>query len=158
MATSDPNDVGVSRMQTDQILDRKGREVATVAPDAPVRTAVEQMGSANVGALVVSADGATVAGIVSERDVVRRLAAEGPTLLDAPVSSIMQADVHTCTGADPVDDLMHRMTEHRIRHLPVVDDDARLVGIISIGDVVKTHVDALETEREQLVDYIRTGR
>ena len=144
-------------MQTDQILDRKGRDVATIAPDAEVRAAVEQLGSANVGALVVSADGTSVQGIVSERDVVRRLAAAGPTLLDEPVSSIMQADVFTCTGADPVDDLMHRMTEHRIRHLPVVDD-GRLVGIISIGDVVKTHVDALEKEREQLVDYIRTGR
>ncbi len=144
-------------MQTDKILDRKGRDVATIAPGAPVRAAVEQLGSANVGALVVSDDGSTVAGIISERDVVRRLAADGPALLDAPVSSIMQADVHTCTSADPVDDLMHRMTEHRIRHLPVVDD-GRLVGIISIGDVVKTHVDALETEREQLVDYIRTGR
>lgn len=145
-------------MQTDQILDRKGREVATIAPDEPVSAAVERLGAANVGALVVSADGATVAGIVSERDVVRRLAEVGPALLDEPVSSIMQAEVHTCTGADPVDDLMHRMTQHRIRHLPVLDGDARLVGIISIGDVVKTHVDDLETEREQLVDYIRTGR
>ena len=144
-------------MKTDQILERKGRDVATIAPDAPVRTAVEQMGTVNVGALVVSGDGTTVEGIVSERDVVRRLAADGPALLDAAVSTIMQADVYTCTGADPVDDLMHRMTEHRIRHLPVVDD-GRLVGIISIGDVVKTHIDALETEREQLVDYIRTGR
>ena len=144
-------------MQTDQILDRKGRDVTTITPESSVREAVERLGSANLGALVVSADGTTVAGIVSERDVVRRLAAGGPALLDQPVSSIMQSEVHTCTGADPVDDLMHRMTEHRIRHLPVVDD-GRLVGIISIGDVVKTHVDALETEREQLVDYIRTGR
>jgi CBS domain-containing protein len=144
-------------MKTDQILDRKGRDVATIAPDAPVRAAIEQLGRVNVGALVVSVDGTTVEGIVSERDVVRRLATDGPALLDAPVSTIMQADVHTCTGDDPVDDLMHRMTEHRIRHLPVVRD-GRLVGIISIGDVVKTHVDALETEREQLVDYIRTGR
>ena len=145
-------------MQTDQILDRKGRDVATITPDSPVRAAVEQLGSANVGALVVSTDGQTVSGILSERDVVRRLASTGPALLDEPVSTIMQADVLTCTGSDPVDDLMHRMTEHRIRHLPVVDDQAHLVGIISIGDVVKTHVDALETEREQLVDYIRTGR
>jgi CBS domain-containing protein len=149
--------MGVLRMQTDQILERKGRDVTTIEPDVPVRAAVELLGTANVGALVVSADGTTVAGILSERDVVRRLAAVGPTLLDEPVSAIMQADVLTCTGTDPVDDLMHRMTEHRIRHLPVVDE-GQLVGIISIGDVVKTHVDALETEREQLVDYIRTGR
>ena len=144
-------------MQTHQILDRKGREVATITPESPVRAAVEQLGTANIGALVVSDDGATVAGIVSERDVVRRLASDGPGLLDQPVSSIMQADVLTCSGTDLVDDLMHRMTEHRIRHLPVVDD-GQLVGIISIGDVVKTHVDALETERDQIVDYIRTGR
>ena len=144
-------------MQTDQILDRKGRDVATITPESTVRTAVEQLHSANVGALVVSPDGASVAGIVSERDVVRRLATTGPTLLDEPVSSIMEAEVLTCTGRDPVDDLMHRMTEHRIRHLPVVDD-GQLVGIISIGDVVKTHVDALETEREQLVGYIQHGR
>ena len=146
------------RMQTDQILDRKGRDVATITPESTVRAAVEQLHSANVGALVVSADGASVAGIVSERDVVRQLATAGPTLLDEPVSSIMQAEVLTCTGRDPVDDLMHRMTEHRIRHLPVVDDDGMLAGIISIGDVVKTHVDALETEREQLVGYIQHGR
>jgi CBS domain-containing protein len=145
-------------VQADQILDRKGRDVATIAPGAPVRAAVDQLGTANVGALVVSEDGTTVIGILSERDVVRRLASTGPSLLDEPVSSIMQSDVLTCRGTDPVDDLMHRMTEHRIRHLPVVDDEGALVGIISIGDVVKTHVDALETEREQLVDYIRTGR
>jgi CBS domain-containing protein len=144
-------------MQTHQILDRKGRDVATITPESPVRAAVEQLGTANIGALVVSVDGASVEGILSERDVVRRLASDGPTLLDQPVSSIMQADVLTCSGADLVDELMHRMTEHRIRHLPVVDD-GQLVGIISIGDVVKTHVDALETERDQIVDYIRTGR
>jgi CBS domain-containing protein len=145
-------------VQTDQILDHKGREVATVPPDAPVRAAVEQLQQANVGALVVSADGTSVDGIVSERDVVRHLAADGRDILDRPVADIMQSQVHTCSGSDNVDDLMHRMTEHRIRHLPVVDDGGQLTGIISIGDVVKTHVDALETEREQLVDYIRTGR
>ena len=91
-------------MQTHQILDRKGREVATITPESPVRAAVEQLGTANIGALVVSDDGATVAGIVSERDVVRRLASDGPGLLDQPVSSIMQADVLTCSGADLVDD------------------------------------------------------
>lgn len=144
-------------VQADQILERKGREVATVRPEATVQAAVDALRDANVGALVVSPDGVLLAGIVSERDVVRHLATDGPDLLDAPVSSIMQAAVHTCTGVDSVDDLMHRMTEHRIRHLPVVDGDA-VVGVISIGDVVKTHVDALETEREQLVDYIRTGR
>ena len=141
-------------MLADQILERKGRDVSTVPPDATVRAAAEAMAAANVGALVVSPDGSTLTGIVSERDIVRRLADDGPDLLDQPVSELMQSDVHTCTGADNVDELMHLMTEHRIRHLPVVDDGA-LVGIISIGDVVKTRVDELETEKEQLVDYIR---
>ncbi len=141
-------------MLADQILGRKGRDVSTVPPDTTVRAVAEAMAAANVGALVVSTDGSTLTGIVSERDIVRRLADDGPDLLDRPVSELMKSDVHTCTGSDNVDDLMHLMTEHRIRHLPVVDDGA-LVGIISIGDVVKTRVDELETEKEQLVDYIR---
>lgn len=141
-------------MLADQILEGKGREVTTIAPDATVREAADAMASANVGALVVSPDGAALAGIVSERDIVRRLAADGPDLLDQPVQALMQANVHTCAGSDHVDQLMHLMTEHRIRHLPVVADGA-LAGIISIGDVVKTRVDELETEKSQLVDYIR---
>ena len=144
-------------MLADQILERKGRDVATIAPDATVRAAVEALAAANIGALVVSPDGSALAGIVSERDIVRRLAADGPTLLDRPVVELMAADVHTCIGSDNVDQLMHLMTEHRIRHLPVVVDGA-LTGIISIGDVVKTRVDELETEKDQLVDYIRSGR
>lgn len=144
-------------MLADQILEGKGREVTTVAPEATVRAALEVLRDANVGALVVSADGRAVVGIVSERDVVRRLAVDGAALFDAPVSSIMASEVFTCTRADHVDSLMHLMTEHRIRHLPVVEDGA-LVGLVSIGDVVKTHVDELEREKDQLVDYIRTGR
>lgn len=144
-------------MLADQILDRKGREVSTVTPDTTVRAAATALAEANVGALIVSPDGSAVAGIISERDIVRRLAADGPGLLDQPVSALMQSEVHTCTGSDNVDQLMHLMSEHRIRHLPVVADGA-LVGIISIGDVVKTRVDELVTEKDQLVDYIRTGR
>lgn len=141
-------------MLADQILDRKGRDVSTIRPEATVRAAAEALAEANVGALIVSPDGSVLAGIVSERDIVRRLATEGPSLLDQPVSELMQAEVHTCAGADSVDTLMHLMSEHRIRHLPVVADGA-VVGVISIGDVVKTRVDELETEKSQLVDYIR---
>ncbi len=141
-------------MLADQILERKGREVSTIPPDATVRAATEALAAANLGALVVSPDGSSLVGIVSERDIVRQLAAEGPPLLDQPVSSIMQSEVQTCAGSDHVDQLMELMTQHRIRHLPVVEDDA-LAGIISIGDVVKTRVDELVTEKEQLVDYIR---
>jgi CBS domain-containing protein len=137
-----------------QILQRKGRDVSTIPPDATVRAATEALAAANLGALVVSPDGSSLVGIVSERDIVRQLAAQGPPLLDQPVASIMQAEVQTCAGSDHVDQLMELMTEHRIRHLPVVEDDA-LAGIISIGDVVKTRVDELVTEKEQLVDYIR---
>ncbi len=144
-------------MLADQILERKGRAVATVTPEATVRAAAAALADANVGALVVSADGSAVAGIVSERDIVRRLAVDGPDLLDRPVAELMQSEVHTCRGADHVDQLMHLMSEHRIRHLPVVEDGS-LAGIISIGDVVKTRVDELVAEKDQLVDYIRTGR
>jgi len=139
----------------DHILERKGRVVATVAPEAPVSEALHTLRDANVGALVVSSDGRTVQGILSERDVVRGLAETGPALMQQPVSGLMQADVKTCCGTDTADELMHRMTEHRIRHLPVVEDGA-LAGIISIGDVVKTRVDELEREQSQLVDYIRS--
>ena len=141
-------------MLAEQILQRKGRDVSTIPPDATVRAAAEALAEANVGALVVSPDGAALAGIVSERDIVRRLAADGPPLLDQPVSTIMQAEVRTCSCSDTVDQLMELMTQHRIRHLPVVEEDA-LAGIISIGDVVKTRVDELVTEKDQLVDYIR---
>jgi CBS domain-containing protein len=141
----------------DHILERKGRVVTTVTPEATVRAALEALRDANVGALVVSSDGRTVVGILSERDIVRRLADTGAALLDQAVDGLMQRDVHTCTGSDTADHLMHRMSEHRIRHLPVVDDGV-LVGIISIGDVVKTRVDELEREQSQLVDYIRSPR
>lgn len=142
-------------MLVDHILERKGREVATVAPDAPVATALQSLREANVGALVVSADGQHVSGIVSERDIVRGLSDAGASLLDRPVSEIMATDVRTCSGTDTADELMHHMTEHRIRHLPVLDHGG-LVGIISIGDVVKSRVDELEREQSQMVDYIRS--
>lgn len=144
-------------MLADHILERKGRVVSTVTPDATVREALVALRDANVGALVVSEDGTSVAGILSERDIVRHLADVGAALLDQPVSGLMEREVHTCRGTDTVDHLMHRMTEHRIRHLPVVEDGA-LAGIISIGDVVKTRVDELEREQSQLVDYIRSPR
>lgn len=141
-------------MLADQILERKGRDVSTIPPDATVRAAAEALAAGNLGALVVSPDGSALVGIVSERDIVRQLAAEGPPLLDQAVSSIMQSRVRTCAGSDNVDQLMELMTQHRIRHLPVVEGDA-LAGIISIGDVVKTRVDELVAEKDQLVDYIR---
>ncbi|MCO5971455.1 MULTISPECIES: CBS domain-containing protein [Actinoallomurus] len=141
-------------MRISEVLRAKGADVATIAPDASVRHLLRLLADRNIGAVVVSADGSTIDGIVSERDIVRRLGERGAALLDAPVSEIMTTHVRTCAPGDAVDGLRVTMTEHRIRHLPVVRD-GRLVGIVSIGDVVKSTIAELETEREQLVDYIK---
>jgi CBS domain-containing protein len=141
-------------MRISEILRAKGAEVATIAPDADVRQLLALLAERNIGAVVVSSDASTIEGIVSERDIVRRLHEHGANLLGEPVSSIMTTPVRTCEPSDDVDGLRVIMTEHRIRHLPVVRDRS-LVGIVSIGDVVKSTIDALQTEREQLVDYIR---
>lgn len=111
----------------------------------------------NVGALVVSVDDSTVSGILSERDVVRRLAAAGSAALDLPVRDLMKSEVATCGGRSDTEEIMNTMTEGRFRHMPVVED-GQLRGIISIGDVVKVRIGELATEREQLVGYIRDGR
>lgn len=147
-------------MQINEVLhakrgDRAGA-VVTIKPDAPITELVRLLTKHNVGALVVSTDGATVSGIVSERDVVRILDRD-PTGLDGEVASIMTSDVTTCDGHSSVDDLMRLMTDHRIRHVPVVAD-GRLVGIVSIGDIVKSRIGQLEFERQQLESYItKTG-
>ena len=142
-------------MQIAQLLRRKGPDVATVAPDRSVRDALAMLAEHGIGALVVSAGSGAVDGIVSERDVVRALHASGPEVLDGPVSALMTADVHTCPPGASVHDLARTMTDHRVRHVPVVED-GRLLGIVSIGDVVKARLDELEQERAQLVDYIQT--
>ena len=144
-------------MRIKQVLAAKAsHEVITVSPDATVRELLELMASNNVGALVVSSDGKKLQGIVSERDVVRRLT-EREDLLGARVDSIMTSEVRTCEGEHQVNDLMQVMTEHRIRHLPVMNDD-ELVGIISIGDIVKSRLSELEFERDQLDSYIHTAQ
>ncbi|GAA1673128.1 CBS domain-containing protein [Glycomyces endophyticus] len=127
--------------------------MVTIRPDDTVRELVAALAEHNVGALVVSADGRTVAGIVSERDVARGLHAD-PHLLDAPVERIMTADVHTRVLHDSIEDLMVLMTERRIRHVPVVSDHGALAGIVSIGDVVKNRIGQLEFEKRQLEGYI----
>ena len=143
-------------MLVDQILDAKGRAVATVAPDATVADAVAALAEHNVGALVVSSDGNAVEGILSERDVVRGLAG-GAEVLQRRVRDLMATDVSTCHGRSDIEELMGTMTSGRFRHLPVVAD-GDLCGIVSIGDVVKARIDELATEAEQLVGYIRDGR
>jgi CBS domain-containing protein len=143
-------------MRISDVLRHKGHEVATVPPDATVADLLAKLAKHNVGALVVSEDGETVAGIVSERDVVRRLHVEGAGLLDHRVRDIMTALVATCEPAHGVDDLMRLMTERRVRHVPVLVD-GKLVGLVSIGDVVNHRVGELEEERHQLESYISGG-
>jgi CBS domain-containing protein len=142
-------------VQISQLLRHKGREVATIDGSESVRTALGVLAEKGIGALVVSSDGRHVDGIVSERDVARGLHSHGAGLLAEPVSSLMTAQVHTCTPASSVHDLAQTMTDHRVRHVPVVDDDGALIGIVSIGDVVKARLDELEAEQRHMVDYIQ---
>src|SRR5690242_17337724 len=121
-------------MRIAEILRRKGDQVVTVAAETTVRELLAVLADNNIGATIVSPDGERIEGIVSERDIVRRLHERGAVLLDEPVSSIMTAAVSLCAPADRVETLRQTMTDRRIRHLPVVDD-GRLVGIVSIGDV-----------------------
>ena len=140
-------------MRIGDVLSAKAsQEVVTISPDAGVRELVAKLAEHNVGALIVSADGTGLDGIVSERDVVRHLHSDG-TVVNNTVAAIMTAVVATCDQDTNVDELMKMMTERRIRHVPVVHDD-RLVGIISIGDVVKHRIDQLEFERDQLDSYV----
>jgi CBS domain-containing protein len=145
-------------MRISDVLRGKGNEVATIGPAATVSDLVTALGERNIGAVVVVEDGVAspVVGIVSERDVVRRLRDRGGDLLTARVEEIMTRDVLTCSPEDTVDHLAEVMTERRIRHMPVLRD-GRLVGIVSIGDVVKSRISQLESDREQLESYIVHG-
>lgn len=145
-------------MNVQSILGSKGTDVVTVRDDISLADAATALRDHRVGALIVSNDGQHIDGIISERDVVRALANHGATALGRPVSSAMSADVVTCRADDAVESLMVSMTERRIRHIPVIDDDAVLGGVISIGDVVKGRLGQLETENQQLYDYITQGR
>ena len=140
-------------MRIYELLRRKGFAVITVRPNTTVMEVIGLLKEYNLGAVVISPDGRQVAGIVTERDIVRRLT-EGTEFLDGPVSDIMTADVQTCTAQDSVQSLMEIMTEQRIRHLPVVDGRGALTGIVSIGDAVKSHITQLEFERDQLEGYV----
>ena len=137
---------------SDVLSSKPSDQVVTISPDATVRDLLGLLARHNIGAVVVSADGSAVDGIVSERDVVRRLH-EDEAVLDGPVSRIMTSDVQVCAPDTPLDDLRVLMTERRIRHVPVVTD-GQLVGIISIGDVVKSSLDQLQFERDQLDSYV----
>ncbi|HEX2175947.1 MAG TPA: CBS domain-containing protein [Nocardioidaceae bacterium] len=139
-------------MRISDVLRAKGSQVVTIGPEVTVRELVAMLAEYNIGAAVVASDTSHLLGIVSERDVVRRLAA-GPEVLEQPVESIMTPEVHSCEPQETVDSLMHLMTDRRIRHVPVMVD-GELHGIISIGDVVKSRIGELEFERDQLTSYV----
>ncbi|WP_435202165.1 CBS domain-containing protein [Janibacter sp. GS2] len=140
-------------MKISDVLRGKGSDVITASPDDTVADLLALLDDHGIGAVVVSSGEGAVDGIVSERDVVRHLHRSGTGILEGPVSAIMTPQVHTCTSHDDVSDLETRMTERRIRHVPVVEDD-RLVAIVSIGDVVKYRIRDLAAERDQLEAYI----
>ncbi len=141
-------------MRISHVIRHKGDLVVTVTSDATVQRLLEILDEHRIGAVVVSDDGSTVSGIVSERDVVRNLHTAGAGLLAQTVASIMTSDVQTCSPDDDIEDLARTMTERRIRHVPVVVD-GKLHAIVSIGDVVKSRIDDLKTERDHLVGYIQ---
>jgi len=140
-------------MNVEAILHNKGRAVATIRPGDTVGAAVDALVSRNIGALVASEDGETVEGIISERDIVHALAHHGSGLLALAVSEVMTRSVITCNPSESVGELMAEMTNRRIRHFPVVRN-GRLCGIVSIGDVVKNHLDEIEYEAKSLRSFI----
>jgi CBS domain-containing protein len=142
-------------MHVKVILKDKGAAVETIRPDATIADVVDRLKARRIGVLVVSENGSSVDGIISERDVVSGLAEFGASLLDQPVAGSMTQDVKTCSGEDTVMSVMELMTDRRIRHVPVVEGGS-LVGIVSIGDAVKNRLHELENEASQLRDYINT--
>lgn len=143
-------------MTVKAILSRKGGDVVTIAPTANLAAAVQLLAERRIGAVVVTGPDDRVAGILSERDIVRTLAARGPAALDDNVAAVMTRKVTTCTESDTVAFIMERMTAGKFRHLPVVEQ-GRLVGVISIGDVVKFRVEEIEGETNALREYIATA-
>ena len=144
-------------MRIGDVLRVKGTNVVTVTPETKVRRLLEVLAEHGIGAVVVSADGTSVGGIVSERDIVRALARRGAAVMSEPVTEIYTAEVRTVAPDTSLDDVMRLMTEHRMRHAPVLAGGT-LGGLVSIGDVVKSRIDELETERTALSDYITTAR
>ena len=141
-------------MKISDVLRSKGSGVITVRPDETVVSLLALLDENRIGAVVVSSDGVTIDGIVSERDIVRHLHTDGTDILPGPVSAIMTTEVTTGTHDEDVEQLAGKMTDQRVRHVPVVDEDGKLIAIVSIGDVVKSRLNELQSERDQLRDYI----
>ena len=144
-------------MRINDVLRVKGTQVVTVTPDTKVRRLLAVLAEHRIGAVVVSDDGTSIGGIASERDIVRAFARRGAAVMSEPVTAICTAEVHTVTPETSLEEVMRMMTERRVRHAPVVADGA-LRGIVSIGDVVKSRIDELETERAALTGYITGTR
>ena len=140
-------------MHVSRLLQAKGSSVTTVRPDVSVADIAALMTEHRIGAAVVTEDGVSIAGIVSERDIVRALAERGADALGAPASAIMTAAVVTCEPDTTIEQLMATMTDQRVRHVPV-EVNGELAGIVSIGDVVKDRIQSLELESKALQDYI----
>ena len=145
-------------MLVSEILDAKGHNVITIRPEATVAEALRVLWLEGIGALVVTDESGKVAGIISERDIVRGIASQGTDLLETHVEDRMDRSLITCTPETWVEELMNEMTEHRIRHLPVVEDDGKLVGIVSIGDILKNRLQELENETSTLRGYLHAIR
>lgn len=143
-------------MLVSQILKDKGDLVFTASPGETIAAAAALLHARKVGALILVDEASTVVGIVSERDIVRVVAEQGERALSKPVSSCMTSDVIFAAPHEPVESLLARMTDRRIRHLPVLKD-GRLVGIVSIGDLVKSKIDEVQAEAETLKSYIAAG-
>ena len=143
-------------MSVKAILSNKGRDVVSIAPTATLEEAVDKLTKRKIGALVVLGPEQRLIGMLSERDIVRALAAEGAAALKKPLSQVMTRKVSTCSEADEVSVIMEQMTHGKFRHVPVVEQE-QLVGIISIGDVVKNRLQEIEREAEALRDYIQTA-
>lgn len=143
-------------MNVKAILAAKGGEVVTIEPTADLAAATQLLSANRIGAVLIRGAGGHIAGILSERDIVRALSQHGSAALALPVGQVMTREVMTCTEDETIGDVMERMTSGKFRHLPVVSK-GKLVGLISIGDVVKQRVDEIEHESEALKDYIRTA-
>ena len=138
------------------ILSAKGNEVVTIEPNVSVAAASKRLADRKIGALVVTGAEGRVIGILSERDIVQKLAEQGAAALERPLSEVMTRKVMTCSQSDTISSVMEWMTEGKFRHLPVVEQN-RLVGIVSIGDIVKQRLQEMEREQSALRDYIQTA-
>jgi CBS domain-containing protein len=143
-------------MNVSIILAGKGREVVTIEPNASLADAVQLLATKRIGAALILGADRRIAGIISERDIVRALAARGAAVLNEPVSQTMTRRVEICNESESVANIMERMTTGKFRHMPVVDQ-GRLVGVVSIGDIVKHRVQEMERDSVAMRDYIQTA-